>query len=85
MSSLPVTSQISLILESLEVRIMFFKRDPNLLNLLSKYMNDFCLDMTQTHAHIVFSIRTLVVLKSHVAWCLMRLMAPKWSNMILIL
>jgi hypothetical protein len=55
MSSLPVTSQISLILESLEVRIMFFKRDLNLLNLLSKYMKDFCLDMTQTRAYRVFN------------------------------
>jgi hypothetical protein len=76
---------MSLILESLEVSAMFFKRDLNLLNLLLKYMNDFCLDMTQTHAHIVFSTRTRVVLKPHVMQCLMRLMAPKWSNIILIL
>jgi hypothetical protein len=76
---------MSLILESLEVSAMFFKRDLNLLNLLLKYMNDFCLDMTQTRAHIVFSTRTRVVLKPHVMQCLMRLMAPKWSNIILIL
>jgi hypothetical protein len=68
-----------------EFDAMFFKRGPSLLNLLLKYMKDFFLDMTQTHAHIVFLIRTLVVLKPHVTWYLMRLMAPKWSNMILIL
>jgi hypothetical protein len=76
---------MSLILESLKISAMFFKRDLSLLNLLLKYMKDFCLDMTQTHARIVFSIQTPVVLKPHVTWCLMRLMAPKWSNMILIL
>jgi transposase InsO family protein len=77
MTSLPVISQMSLILESLEVSAMFFKRDLNLQNLLLKYMKDFCLVMTQTHTHIVFSTRTLVVLKPHVMRCLMRLMAPK--------
>jgi hypothetical protein len=76
---------MSLILESLKISAMFFKRDLSLLNLLLKYMKDFCLDMTQTHARIVFSTKTPVVLKPHVTWCLMRLMAPKWSNMILIL
>jgi hypothetical protein len=85
MNSLPVTNQISLILEFLEVSAMFFKRDLSLLNFLLKYMNDLCLDMTQTHARIVFSTRTPVVLKPHVTRCLMRLMAPKLSNMILIL
>jgi hypothetical protein len=85
MSSLPVTNQISLILESLEVSAMFFKRDLSLLNLLLKYMKDFCLDMTQTHACIMFSTKTPVVLKSHVTRYLIRLMTPKWSNMILIL
>jgi hypothetical protein len=85
MSSLLVTSQMSLILECLEISAMFFKRDLSLLNLLLMYMNDFCLDMTETHAHIMFSIRIVVVLKPYVARCLMRLMAPKWSNMILIL
>jgi hypothetical protein len=50
-----------------------------------KYMNVSYLAMTQTHVHIVFSIGTPVVLKSHVMRCLMTLMAPKWSNMILIL
>jgi hypothetical protein len=85
MSSLLVTNQMSLILESLEVSVMFFKRDLSLLNLLLKYMKDFCLDMTQTHVCIMFSTRTLVVLKPHMTRCLMRLMAPKWSNMILIL
>jgi transposase InsO family protein len=85
MSSLLVTNQMFLILESLEVNAMFFNRDLCLLNLLLKYMKNFCLDMTQTHTCMVFSTRTLVVLKPHVTWCLMRLMAPKWSNMILIL
>jgi hypothetical protein len=85
MSSLPVTNQMSLILESLEVSDMFFKRDLNLLNLLLMYMQDFCLDMTQTHVRIKFSTRTPVVLKPHVIRYLRRLMAPKWSNMILIL
>jgi hypothetical protein len=85
MSSLPVTNQMSLILESSKVSDMFFKRDLSLLNLLLMHMKDFCLDMTQTLVRIVFSIRTPVVLKPHVTRCLMRLMAPKWSNMILIL
>jgi hypothetical protein len=76
---------MSLILEYLELSVMLLKRDLSLLNLLLKYMKDFCLDMSQTHAHIMFSIRTPVVLKSHMIRCLMRLIAPKWSNMILIL
>jgi hypothetical protein len=76
---------MSLILEYLELSVMLLKRDLSLLNLLVKYMKDFCLDMSQTHARIMFSIRTLVVLKSHMIRCLMRLIAPKWSNMILIL
>jgi transposase InsO family protein len=46
---LTVTSQMSLILEFLEVAAMFFKRDLNLLNLLLKYMNVYCLAMTLTH------------------------------------
>jgi hypothetical protein len=49
---------------------MFFKRCQSLLNLLLKYMKVSCLAMTQTQAHIVFSIRTLVVLKLHVMRCL---------------
>jgi hypothetical protein len=80
MSSLPVTSQISRTLESLEASAMFFKRGQNLLNLLLKYMKDSCLAMTQTHMHIMFSTRTPVVLKPHVTWCLMRLMAPKMEQ-----
>jgi transposase InsO family protein len=66
-------------------KCMFFKRSQSLLNLLLKYMKVSCLAMTQTHAHIVFSTRTPVVLKPHVTWCLMRLMASKWSNMTLML
>jgi hypothetical protein len=85
MSSLPITSQMSLTLESLKASAMFFKRGQSLLNLLLKYMKGSCLAMIQTHVHIVFSTRTLVVLKPHVMWCLMRLMAHKWSNMILML
>jgi hypothetical protein len=85
MSSLLVRNQISLTLESLDVSDMFFKRDQNLLNLLLKFMKDSCMAMTQTHAHIVFSTRTPVVLKPHMTWCLMRLLPPKWSNMILML
>jgi hypothetical protein len=49
------------------------------------YEGFFFLAMIQTHAHIVFSTTAPVVLKPHVMWCLMRLMAPKWSNMILML
>jgi hypothetical protein len=85
MRSLLVTSQISLTLESLEVGAMFFKRVQSLLNLLLKSIKVSYLVMIQTHMHIVFSTRTLVVLKPHVTWYLMRLMTPKWSNMILIL
>jgi hypothetical protein len=66
MSSLPVISQMSLILESLEVSVMFFKRSQSLLNLLLKYMKVSCLAMSQTLVHIVFSTGTSVVLKSHV-------------------
>jgi hypothetical protein len=66
MSFLLVTSPMSLILEYLEVSDMFFKRDLNLLSLLVKYVKDFCLAMTQTRTHIVFSTRTLVVLKPYV-------------------
>jgi hypothetical protein len=73
-----------LTLEFLEASVMFFKRGQSFLNLLLKYMKISCLAMTQTLVYIVFSIRT-VVLKPHVTRCLMRLMALKWSNMILML
>jgi hypothetical protein len=76
---------MSLTLESLEASVMFFKRGKNLLNLLIKYMKGSYLAMIQTHTHIMFSTRTLIVLKSHVMRCLIRLMAPKWSNIILML
>jgi hypothetical protein len=82
---LTVTSQMSLILVSLKASDMFLKRGQSLLNLLLKYLKDSCLAMTQTHAHIMFSSRTPIVLKPHMKQCLMRLMAPKWSNMILML
>jgi hypothetical protein len=85
MSFLPVTSQMSHILEFLEVSTIFLKRVLNLQNLPLKYMKNFCLVMTQTCEHIVFSTRTLVVLKPHMTQCLMRLLAPKWSNIILML
>jgi hypothetical protein len=58
MSSLPVTSEISLTLESLEANAMFFKRGQNLLNFFLKYMKGSCLAMIQTHTHIMFSTRT---------------------------
>jgi hypothetical protein len=77
MSSLPVTSQMSLTLKSLEPSVIFFKRDQSLLNLLLNYMNVSCLAMTKTHVHIMSSIRTPVVLKPCVMRCLMTLMAPK--------
>jgi hypothetical protein len=38
-----------------------------------------------SNSRIMFSTRIPVVLKPHVTRCLMRLMAPKWSNMILML
>jgi hypothetical protein len=85
MSSLSVTSQMSLTLKSLEASAIFFKSGKSLLNLLLKYMKVSCLALTQTHMHIVSSTRTLVVLKQCVMRCLMRLMAPKWSNIILML
>jgi hypothetical protein len=80
-----LTSQMSLNLESLKASAMFFKRGQSLLNLLLKSLKVYCMVMIQTHAHIIFLAKTPVVLKSHVARCLMRLMAPNWSNMILIL
>jgi hypothetical protein len=55
MSSLPVTSRMSLTLESLEASVMFFKRGQSLLNLLLKYMKVSYLAMTQTHAYRVFN------------------------------
>jgi hypothetical protein len=81
MSNLPVTSEMSLTLESLEASAMFFKRGQSLLNLLLKFMKVSCLAMIQTHTHIMSSTRTPVVLKTHVTQYLMRLMAPRWSNM----
>jgi hypothetical protein len=50
-----------------------------------KFMKDLCLVMIQTLVPIVFSTRTLVVLKPRVMWCLMKLMTLKWSNMILMM
>jgi hypothetical protein len=85
MSSLLVISQISLTLESLKASVMFFKRGQSLLNLPLKSMKASCLIMIQTHVHVVFLIRTPVLLKPRVTRCLMRLIAPKWSNMILML
>jgi hypothetical protein len=41
----------------------------SLLNLLLKFMKDSCLAMIQTHAHIMFSTKTPVVLKPHVTQC----------------
>jgi hypothetical protein len=41
--------------------------------------------MIQTLAYMGFSTRTLVVLKPYVMRCLIRLMALKWSNLILML
>jgi hypothetical protein len=66
MRSLPVTSQMSLILESLEASAMFFKRGQSLLNLPLKFMKGSCLSMIKTHVRIVFSTRTPVVLKPYV-------------------
>jgi hypothetical protein len=85
MSSLPVKSQVSLTFEFSEASTMFFKRGQNLLNLLLKSMKVSYLVMIQTLAHIVFSTRNPVVLKSYVMRCLMRLMALKRSKLILIL
>jgi hypothetical protein len=76
---------MSVTLESLEANVMFFKRGQSLLNLFLKYMKVSCLAMTQTRTHIVFLTKTTIVLKPHVTHCLMRLMDPKWSNMILML
>jgi hypothetical protein len=85
MSSLSVISQVYLTSEFSEASTMFFKRGQSLLNLLLKSMNVSYLVMIQTPVHIIFSTRTLVVLKSHVMRCLMRLMALKRSKLILIL
>jgi hypothetical protein len=61
---------------------MFFTRG---LNLLLWFMNVLCLVMIQTLVPIVFSTRTPIVLKQRVMQCLMKLMALKWSNMILMI
>jgi hypothetical protein len=57
----------------------------NLLSLLLRFMKVSCLVMIQTLVSIVFSTRTLVVLKPHVMQCLMKLTALKWSNIILMM
>jgi hypothetical protein len=80
-----MTRQMYLTSECLKVSAMFFKRGQSLLHLLLKSMKVSCLVMIQTLAHIMLSTRTSVVLKSHVTWCLMRLMVPKRSELILTL
>jgi hypothetical protein len=56
MSSLSVTSQIHLTLESLEGNDIFFKRGQSLLNLLLKYMKVFLLSYdSNSHAYCVFN------------------------------
>jgi hypothetical protein len=85
MSFLLLKDQMYLTFKVLEVSAMYFNSGQSLLNLLLKFMKIFYLVMTQTLVHIVFSTRTPVVLKSHVMRYLMRLIAPKWSNLILIL
>jgi hypothetical protein len=55
MSSLLVTSQMSLTLESLEASAMFFKRGQNLLNLLLKFMEGSCSATTQIHTYRVLN------------------------------
>jgi hypothetical protein len=56
---------------------MFFLRDLNLLSLLLWLLNVLCLIMIQTLIPIIFSTRTLVVLKPRVMWCLKRLTTLK--------
>jgi hypothetical protein len=85
MSSKPVTNSMSPTFDFLEVSDIFYKRDQSLLNLLLRLMNVSYLVMIQTLAHTIFSMSPLVVLKPHVIWCLMRLMALKRSKLILIL
>jgi hypothetical protein len=65
--------------------VLCSSKDVSLLNLLLKSMKVSFSIMIQTLTHIVFSIRTLVVLKSYVMRCLMRLMALKRCKLILIL
>jgi hypothetical protein len=74
-----LTSELS------EASAMFFKRGQSLIYLLLKSIKVSCLVMIQTLAHIMFSIRTPVVLKPHVTRCLMRQMALKRGKLILIL
>jgi hypothetical protein len=50
-----------------------------------KFMKISCLVMIQTLVSIVFSTRTPVVLKPRVMWCLIKLTALKWSDMILMI
>jgi hypothetical protein len=64
---------------------MFFSRGINLLSLLLRSIKFLCLVMIQTLVPIMISIRTLVVFKPHVMRCLMKLMALKCSNMILMM
>jgi hypothetical protein len=77
MKSLSVTSQVYLTSEFSEACTMFFKRGQSLLNLLLKSMKVSCLVMIQTLTQNVFSTRTPIVLKLHMMWCLMRLMAQE--------
>jgi hypothetical protein len=85
MISLPIISQVYLTSKFLKASAMFFKRDQNLLNFLLKSMNVSCLVMIQTLTHIMFLTRTTAVLKSHVMWCLMRLMTLNRGKLIFIL
>jgi hypothetical protein len=50
-----------------------------------KFMKISYLVMIQTLVPIVFSTRTLVMLKPRVMWCLMKLTVLKWSDMILMI
>jgi hypothetical protein len=82
-NSLPVKSLMFHILESLVANVLFLLKEAENLNLLLRIYKAFYLVMTQTQGHIESSTNPLDWLRFLLTLCLMRLMAPKWSKLIL--
>jgi hypothetical protein len=83
MNSSLVKSLMFLIFEFLGANSLFLLKEVEILNLLLKQYKAFYLVMTQTQGHIESSTSPLDQLKFLVTLCLMRLMAPDWSKLIL--
>jgi hypothetical protein len=83
MNSSPIKSPMFHILESLVANVLFLLKEVENLNLLLRLYKAFYLVMTQTQGHIESSSNPPDWLRFLVTLCLMRLMAPKWSKLIL--